>query len=145
MMEQIDRLADPSRHERHEAIVRIMSAHEDAVPMLVKGLADTSKAASHETVREILVRIGPPAVTPLVAALRSDDAALKLQVIDVLKRIGSSEAVAYLVAPAVAENSPKEVRDAAMGALGEIAGVKRASRGDADSVTRERNSAGLEA
>jgi hypothetical protein len=131
MMQQIDRLADSSRHEQHEAIMRIMSAHEDAVPALVKGLTDSSQAASHETVREILVRIGPPAVAPLVAALRSDDAALKLQVIEVIQRIGSSEAVAYLVAPAVAENSPTEIREASIAALGGIAGVKRASRGDA--------------
>ena len=57
--------------------------------------------------------------------MQSDNAALKTQVIDILSQIGSRDAVPYLAAPATAEKSPPEVREAARSALLEIQNITR--------------------
>ncbi len=107
------------------AIGTILAAHEDAVPSLVLALADEKRAAVRPLVKDTLVHIGPAAIAPLSAALQSGNAALKLQIIDVLSQIGLREAVPYLAVPATAEKSPPEVREAARSALLEIQNITR--------------------
>ena len=128
---EIDQLADPSQLVRRAALKRILSAHEEAVPALVSALGDSSRATVQPMVRETLVSIGEQAVAPLVAALASDNDALKVQIIDVLRQIGSPDSVAFLAAPATAEGGSPEVREAARAALLEIAGSKNPTPDDA--------------
>ena len=128
---EIDRLADPSRSVQRAALKRILAAHEDAVPALVLALADAKRVAVQPLLRQSLVAIGEQAVAPLTAALKTDNDALKLQIIDVLRQIGSRDAVAYLAAPATMEGNSPEVRDAARDALREIAGSQNPTVDDA--------------
>ena len=121
----IDKLNDPSRAVQLHAVGTILAAHDDAVPSLMLALADEKRAAVRPLIKETLVHIGPAAIAPLSAALQSDNAALKLQIIDVLSQIGLREAVPYLAAPATAEKSPPEVREAARSALLEIQNITR--------------------
>ncbi len=127
----VNRLADPSRTVRFEALKNVLAAHEDAVPALVIALADKNRAAIHPVVKQTLAQIGPQAVPPLVTAVQSNDPALMVNVIDALSQIGSREAVVYLAAPATSESYPAEVRQAARTALDEIQGVKNPTRDDA--------------
>jgi DNA-binding response OmpR family regulator len=122
LMAEIDKLDDQSAPVRKQAIAKLLAAHEDAVPAIVATLADQSRVAVQSAARGILVSIGGDAIAPLVAALKTDDAALKVQIIDVLRKIGSRDAVVYLIAPATAAGSPPEVRDAARRALTELQG-----------------------
>jgi CheY-like chemotaxis protein len=122
LMAEIDKLGDPSAPVRKQATANLLAAHEDAVPAIVATLADPNRAAVQPAARGILVSIGGDAIAPLVAALKTDDAALKVQIIDVLRKIGLRDAVVYLAAPATAAGTPAEVRDAAQRALAELQG-----------------------
>jgi CheY-like chemotaxis protein len=128
---EIEHLADPSLSVQRAALKRILAAHDDAVPALVSALGDANRAAVHPLVKEVLVNLGAQAVAPLGVALETDNESLKVQIIDVLRQIGSRNAVAYLAAPATAANSSSEVRAAACAALNEIVGAKNPSPEDA--------------
>lgn len=127
----IDRLKDPSREVQREAMIEILAAREDAVPSLVLALADKNRAAVHPLARQALVQIGGPAIPPLVASLQTENAELKVQIIDVLAQIHSRDASLYLAAPAVSETISPEVRQAAAAALESIEGVRNPTLGDA--------------
>ncbi|HEY2826283.1 MAG TPA: hypothetical protein VGJ04_01680 [Pirellulales bacterium] len=128
---EIDQLADPSKSVRRTALKRILLAHEDAVPELVAALGDANRAAVHPLARQALVKISDQAVAPLVAALEADNDGLKIQIIDVLRQIGSPDVAVYLAAPATAEGVSTEVRAAARAALSEITGSKNPTQDDA--------------
>jgi len=119
---EVDKLDDPSAQVRKQAMARLLAAHEDSVPAIVAALADPSRAAVQAAARGVLLSIGGDAIAPLVATLKTDDAALKVQIIDVLRKIGSREAVVFLISPATAASSPPEVREAARRALVELQG-----------------------
>jgi DNA-binding response OmpR family regulator len=127
----IDRLADPSRQVQRAAMIEVLAAREDAAPALLIALADRNRAAVHPLARQTLVQIGEPAVMPLATALLTGNAELKVQVIDVLSQIRSGEATLYLVAPAVLESSPADVRAASLAALESIQGIRNPTASDA--------------
>jgi DNA-binding response OmpR family regulator len=130
----VNRLADPSRQVQREAMIEILAARDDAVPALLVALADSNRARVHAMARQTLVQIGEPAVGPLTAALESDNAALKVQMIDVLAQIGLRDAAIFLVAPAVAESSPANVKQAAAAALESLMGVRNPTVSDAQAL-----------
>jgi len=131
LMAEIDKLEDQSAPVRKQAMAKLLAAHEDAVPAIVAALGDQSRSAVQPAARGILVSIGADAIAPLVAALKTDDAALKVQIIDVLRKIGSRDAVVFLAAPATAASSPPGVRDAARRALAELQGATNPTSQDA--------------
>ncbi|MCC7087241.1 MAG: hypothetical protein IT427_19740 [Pirellulales bacterium] len=128
----VDRLADPSRQVQREALIELLAARDDAVPAILAALADQNRARVHAMARQTLVQIGEPTVGPLTAALKSDDVALKVQMIDVLAQLGVHDAAIYLVAPAVAESSPARIKQAAAAALESLLGVRNATASDAE-------------
>lgn len=121
---EINQLNDPSPMVRREAMSKILSAHDDAVPSLVVALGDPNRAQLIPKIEEALMGIGAQAVPPLSAALLSDNAYQVRNVIRALDRIGSRDAVIFLVGPATAEHYPPEVRQAARAALAGLLGVK---------------------
>jgi DNA-binding response OmpR family regulator len=127
----IDQLVNPSRQVQRAAIIEILAAREDAVPALLLAMADKKRAVMHPLVRQTLVQIGRPAVAPLVASLQTEDAALKVQIIDALAQIHSRDAALYLAAPAVLETESADVRQAAAAALESIESVRKPTVGDA--------------
>jgi CheY-like chemotaxis protein len=123
----IEELTDPSRAKQREGMIAILAAREDAVPAIVQALSNEKFARIRSTLRELLVKIGQPAIPPMVASLQSDNSALNVQIINVLEQLGFRQAVPFLAAPATATSSPESVREAARSALLEIQNITEAS------------------
>ncbi len=119
---QASRLSDPSPKARVDAMRELRSAGTAAVAPLVAILADPQKAAQHNEVKNALVELGEIAAGPLLGVLESDDAPLKVQVIEVLGRLEAKEAMLSLFVPFVSPKSTPELRESARAALLTIAG-----------------------
>jgi hypothetical protein len=133
---EINQLNDPSPAVRREAMSKILAAHDDAVPSLVVALGDPNRAQLFPKIEEALMGIGAQAVPPLSAALLSDNPYQVKNVIRALDRIGSRDAVIFLVGPATAEHYPPEVRQAARAALADLLGIKDPTPKDAITLLR---------
>ncbi len=105
---------------RAQAAVNLLRAHEASVAPLVAVLADPARAGEHAVAQQMLVHLNGSAVAPLLGVLESPDAALRAQVIDVLGRIGSPDAVPQLLGQLVIPSDAGVVRNAAAQALTRI-------------------------
>ena len=111
-----------SVEQRQAALNDLRVAGYPAVNPLLAALADPRRAGEHRRIRAALVELGSAYAGPLTAALEVNQPAFQAQVIDVLGRIGSRKAIAYLVRPAVAANTDPALRDAARRALQRLVG-----------------------
>jgi CheY-like chemotaxis protein len=115
-------LANRDETTRAQAALALMRGREAAVAPLVNVLANPKRAGQHAMAREVLVRLDDLAIAPLLGVLESPDAALKVEVIDVLGRLRAGQAVAQLLAPLISPASTPQLRAAAATALERIAG-----------------------
>jgi CheY-like chemotaxis protein len=122
LAELIERLKSSSADTRHRAMAELRRAGPVAVAALVGVLADPNRAEEHATVRTALVTLGSESAQPLTAVLNSDDDALRIQIIDVLRRLRHQEAAPYLVLPAFGPASSPELKSAAQAALADLTG-----------------------
>lgn len=118
----IGRLGDESVDVRRGAIADLRGVGTAAVAPLVSVLADPAKKAQHAAVRAGLAGLGDAAVAPLIGVLGSPDDMLRAQVASVLGRIGSREALPYLLGPAFAPQSSPTLRRASEIAVRRIVG-----------------------
>lgn len=118
----VGQLQAPTPEARYQALVELRRAGSAAVAPLMAVLADPNRAAEHANARAALVELGSRAVDPLIAMLESGDAKLTAQAIGVLADIGSREAIVFLQAPFVSEESDPQVRQAAAAALVKLTG-----------------------
>lgn len=105
--------------ERAIATEALRSAGTSAVPAMVRKLGGETDPTKNE-VAVALVRMGEPAVAPLVGALDAPDENLRAQAAGILGHIGSRVATPYLWHPAFASEQPPGVRHAAREALARI-------------------------
>ena len=105
IVEEVKRLSTTERGYR-TAVKRLASAGEYAVPFMLDALADKGRKAEWPNVVSALAEIGRDAIRPLVAALQSDNAQVKAEVIKALGKIGYAHSVAYL--KFVAEKEPSD-------------------------------------
>jgi len=129
------RLADKSQTQREDAMAALEDARGQAVGPLLHVLADPGKAVAHPAVRELLVRLEDDAVGPLMGVLESNDAALKVQVVDVLGQLGAKQAMDALYLPLLSAKSSTALRTAAARALLQIVG-SLPTLGDAQTLLR---------
>ena len=107
----VDRLHEPDMAARRQALVELVKAGSASVPPLVAVLKDADRAVEHAAVRTALVALGREAVSPLIAALQAPDRALRLQIIDVLGRIDSREAIPDLLSAALPASTDTATAD----------------------------------
>lgn len=115
-------LRSPQIRTRHEAVAQLSRTHTAAVLALLRALADSQRADEHAAVRQMLVDMGTDAVGPVTGALRTSDPALRAQVIQILGRLASRQALFNLLRPAVDPAMEPDVRQAAQHALEAILG-----------------------
>lgn len=113
----IDQLNDPSPAVRRGAMVRLTSGRTAGIQAIVAAMVDPKRAEQRPALRQALVRFGPEAIAPLQSLVRCDVPALELQAILAIGEMGRSELALDLLAPALAENTPAEVRAAARDGL----------------------------
>lgn len=128
-------LSDPDAARRHTALVDLRDAQDAAVNALLQVLGDAGRVAEHRAARDALVTIlTPPAevrfrnkslpLTELVlSAAATADPALRVQVLNVLGRLSARAATPLLVRPALAADSPPQLKTVARQALLKIVGA----------------------
>lgn len=101
------------------AVKRLRNAGEYAIPFMLDALTDYSREREFPQIVRALPHIGRDAIRPLVAALQTDDVALKAEIIRALGKIGYPQSQAYLKYVIENDNSP-ELRDLARDSIMEI-------------------------
>ena len=94
IVEEIKRL-DTTMRGKMMAIKRLKDAGEYAVPFMLDVMADPARKADPNLI-EALPQIGRPAIRPLVAALQTDNSAVKGEIIKALGKIGYTQSLPYL-------------------------------------------------
>lgn len=101
---------------------KTLCAHPDAVPALIRALADEHSTVAEEAQRS-LRRIGPQATLPqLTRALRSRDEAIRFQAVEVLRDFGPTAVAAAPDLRHLLRDRKSGVRAITVRALGRIAG-----------------------
>ena len=119
---EIQRLKSADADQRDAAVVALRSGRDTAVAALLSVLDDPARRAEHAHIATALVELGGESLAPLTGALSAADTALKVQICGILGQLANVAAIDYLLAPALAESSPPEVRAAAREALQRLRG-----------------------
>lgn len=97
VQEQVNRLlTTTTARGRILAIQQLQDSGEYSVPFLLDALADPSRQGGLDRIVEALSQLGAAAVRPLGAAIRAADAAVRVEVVRALGKIGSLEVLPYL-------------------------------------------------
>ncbi|HEX5445602.1 MAG TPA: hypothetical protein VFW87_17375, partial [Pirellulales bacterium] len=118
----IDQLGDASPAVRRGAMIRLAQGRDAGIQAIIAAMLDPARAAQRPALRLALTRFGPDAIAPLEALVRCDVPALELQAILTIGELGRSELALDLLAPALAEETPAEVRQAAREGLRQLLG-----------------------
>lgn len=119
----IESLADPSEAKRAAAARSLLAARHAAIGPLLGALLDASRSAEHSRIRALLVAMGSEAAAPLAAVVDSDDAAAATEAARLLGELRVKDSFYWLLAPALAAESPPSLRDAAAAALQRMRGA----------------------
>jgi hypothetical protein len=114
-----------SPEEREYAIIQLRKSGAVAVPYMVEALRNATDRTERSSLVSALVDLGRPAITPVLAALDAEDAALKLELIEVVRRLADPSAAAGLWYPSVSPREPETVRTQATATLVLLLGVER--------------------
>jgi len=116
--EEVRRLTSNSRGYV-KAVKRLKNAGEYAIPFMIDAIADDTRKEELPNVVRALPEIGKDAIRPLVAALQSQDVAVKAEIIKALGKIGYPQSLGYL--KYVHENdSSQELKDLAAQSISQI-------------------------
>jgi hypothetical protein len=119
----IVQLSDPQLSKRQESLGKLYLAGTQVVNPMLHALADPSREKEHANIRAALVQLAGSAERPLISALDAPSEALKMQIIAVLARMGSSVAKVHLIRPALDPQASAEMRQLATAALQRISGT----------------------
>lgn len=118
IVDEIKRLSGTIRGKMN-AIKRLKNSGEYAIPFMLDALADPSRRSEMDNILEALPQIGRNAIRPLVAALQTNNDAVKAEIIRALGKIGYPQSLPYL--KYVVEKDPSvELRDLAAQAIRQI-------------------------
>lgn len=93
--EEIRRLSGTARG-RLAAVKRLQNAGEYAIAYMLDAMADNSRKEELPNIIWALPQIGPDAIRPLAAALQTENAAVKAEIVQALGKIGYPQSLAYL-------------------------------------------------
>lgn len=113
----IDELGDHSPAVRRGAMIRLTGAREAGIQAIIAAMLDPARVDQRPVLRHALIQFGPDATAPLKALVRCDVPALELQAVITIGELGRSEMALDLLAPALVENNPAEIRQAAQDSL----------------------------
>jgi hypothetical protein len=119
----IAQLSDPQPSVRQEALGKLAQAGASAVNPMLHALADASREKEHANIRGALTALGGAVEMPLIGALETPNEALRVQIVAVLGRMGSSRAAVHLVRPALDPRASAELRQISAAALKRISGA----------------------
>jgi len=108
---------DASDEELAATIRSLRPAQEAAAAALVTALADPARAADRAELRLALTSLGSDSTGPLLALLETANPDLAVQAIESLGKIKDHAIGDYLLAPALADDTPAEVKAAARRAV----------------------------
>ncbi len=94
IVEEIKRLSSTERGKL-TAVKRLQDAGEYAIPFMLDAMVDCP-ADELQNIIWALPQIGRPAIRPLVAALQTENAGVKAEIIRALGKIGYPQSLAYL-------------------------------------------------
>ncbi|MBI1903333.1 MAG: hypothetical protein HYS13_19705, partial [Planctomycetia bacterium] len=132
----IEQLKDPAERVRERAIGQLRYGGAAAASALLGVLADAARAPEHRTAQQALVELESNATGPLLGALQSDDAALKVHAAAVLAALEVRDAIPWLLGPAHSEQGADETRRAASAAIARLVG-RSPSREEAIALLRQ--------
>ncbi|MFH1614238.1 MAG: HEAT repeat domain-containing protein [Planctomycetota bacterium] len=95
IIEEIRRLSSTVRG-RITAVERLKNADEYAIPYMIEAIRDPARRAELANIVWALPQLGKGVIRPLVASLEMDNAAVKVEVVRALGKIGYPQALAYL-------------------------------------------------
>jgi HEAT repeat protein len=101
------------------AVKRLRNAGEYAIPFMLDAMADNLREAEFPDIVRALPQIGRDAIRPLVAALQTENVAIKAQIITALAKIGYPQSAPYLKCIVEIDGS-SQMRELAKIALTEI-------------------------
>ncbi|MBM4089664.1 MAG: hypothetical protein FJ276_09585 [Planctomycetes bacterium] len=113
---------DPQSAAYRAAVAELVRAGAPAVPFMIVSLADPAAEPRHPGLRAALTTMGEVADRPLAAALESGDARLRVEILRILGRRKSRQAVPRMLVLAIAPGEDEAVRAAAQQALQETLG-----------------------
>ena len=116
-------LSDPSPSTRRHALEDLLRADRAAFDPMLKALADSKRAAEHPQVREAFLEFGQPVIEPLLGATETPNLSLRQEVIRILGQFETPRAITILISPALREDAPPAIRQAAREALIRIVGA----------------------
>ncbi|MFC1738117.1 HEAT repeat domain-containing protein [Planctomycetota bacterium] len=93
--EEIRRLTSTARG-KITAVKRLRDSGEYAIPLMLDAMADVLRKEELPNIIWALPQIGKDAIRPLVAALQSEDVAIKAEIIKALGEIGYPHSLPYL-------------------------------------------------
>jgi HEAT repeat protein len=106
IVEEIRRLSTTIRG-RIAAESRLNNAGEYAIPFMLMALGDESRKNEYSSITQALPKIGRNAIRPLVAAMQTDRAEIKAEIIRALGEIGYFEPLPYLKLVMEKDSSPE--------------------------------------
>jgi len=89
------------------AVKRLQAAGEYAIPYMLDALADSTRKAEYPNIIRALPYIGKDAIRPLAAALQTDNALIKGEIIKALGKIGYPQSQGYLKYVVENDKSPQ--------------------------------------
>lgn len=95
IVEEIRRLSTTERG-RLTAVKRLQNAGEYAIPFMLDAIADNSRQDELPNIVWALPQIGRDAIRPLTAALQTDNAAVKTEIVKALGKIGYPQSQPFL-------------------------------------------------
>ncbi|MEW4563568.1 hypothetical protein AB1K70_13630 [Bremerella sp. JC770] len=93
----VDQLIDKDEITRKRAVKQLKNAGAEAANPLIAALVDPAREAVRPAAKRMLVLLGEPVHSPLLAALDSSDPLLVAEVVDILKQLDLSQATQFLV------------------------------------------------
>jgi hypothetical protein len=106
IVEEIRRLSTTIRG-RIAAEERLKNAGEYAIPYMLMALSDESRKNEYSSITQALPKVGRNSIRPLVAALQTDRAEIKAEIIRALGEIGYFEPLPYLKLVMERDSSPE--------------------------------------
>ncbi|MCK4628233.1 MAG: hypothetical protein KAT56_04480, partial [Sedimentisphaerales bacterium] len=117
---EVKMLAGTTR-ERMLALKRLQDSGEWCVPIMIEALRDPDRRDEYSVIKWAMPQLGQPAVNPLLVVLQwCRDLNVRLIVLDVLGKIGYRQSLAYIQQVAEDEESPLELKNAALNAFGAV-------------------------
>ena len=124
-LDALIQLLNESQQERAYAIAQLKRSGADAMPALIDALERSSNDLDmHAAILGVLPLLDKSTVPPLLAALDTNDAALRSELIDVIRKRAEKDATPYLWYLSASPKQPDALRKKASATLAAFLGLR---------------------